>query len=106
LFDHAAEARRDIFNLSEAEAYGLGRTGGLAFGVVRLGGESEADHTFIGLFRCGVELREAGEAAGHQRQDAGGQRVERSEVADGALSEDAANTVDYVVRGQSRGLID
>jgi len=68
--------------------------------------ESYADHAFVGLLGGGVELREAGEAARYKRQDAGGQRVERPEMTDRALSEDAANAVDYVVRGQSRGLID
>ena len=59
----------------------------------------------VALFRGGEELGEAGVLAEQQRQHAGGHGVERAEVADGAFAGGAAHNVDYVVRGQSRGLI-
>ena len=39
-------------------------------------------------------------------KNAGGHGVERAEVADGALLQDAARAVDHVVRGESGGLVD
>ena len=56
-----------------------------AIGVIGVGGEAEADHAFIGFLGRGVELRQAGETAGDEREHAGGERVERAEMADGAL---------------------
>src|SRR5579864_2662988 len=84
----------------------LRRAGGLAFGVVGVGGKTKADGAFIGLLRCGVELGEAGEAANDQRKDAGGHGIESAEMADGTLIQDAADTVDDVVRSESGGLVD
>ena len=78
----------------------------IAFGVVGVGGEAEADGAFVGFFRGSVELREPGEIAGDERKDAGGHGIEGAEVADGAFVENAAGAVDHVVRGESGGLVD
>ena len=79
---------------------------GFAIGVVGVGGEAKADHAFVGFFRTDVKLRQAGETAGHEREYAGGQRIERTEMADGALLKDAAHSRDDIVRGPSGGLVD
>jgi hypothetical protein len=81
-------------------------TRGVAIGIVGVGGEAKADHAFVGFLRRGVELGEAGEAAGDEREHAGGERVEGAEMADGTLAENAAHAVDYVVGGPSGGLVD
>ena len=80
--------------------------GGIAFGVVGVGGEAEADRAFVGFFRGSVELRETREIAGDERKDAGGHGIEGAEVADGTFAENAAGAVDHVVRGKSGGLVD
>jgi hypothetical protein len=84
----------------------LRRSGGLAFGVVGVGGETEADDALVRLFRGGVELRQTGEIADYERENAGGEGVEGAEMADGALLQDAAYAVDDVVGGEACGLID
>ena len=88
----------------------MGRQGaighGFAVGVVGIGGEAEADHAFVSFLGRGVELGQAGEASGDEREDAGGQRVESAEMADGALLQNAAHAVDHVVRGPTGGLVD
>src|ERR1700686_5773211 len=50
----------------------LQRRGGLAIGVVGVGGEAEANHAFVSLLRMDVELRQAREGAEDNRQDSGG----------------------------------
>jgi len=79
---------------------------GVAVGVVGVGGEAEADHAFVGLLRRGVELGETGETAGDEGENAGGEWVEGAEMADGALLQNAAHAVDYVVGGPASGLVD
>ena len=79
---------------------------GFAIGVIGVGGEAEADHAFIGFLGCGVELCQASEAAGDEREDASGERVEGAEMAYGALPKNAAHAVDHVVRGPTGGLVD
>ena len=91
---------------SRAQGDWLRRSGGIAVGVIGVGGETEADGAFVCLFRRGVELRQAGEVSGDQGKDAGGHGIECAEVADGAFVEDAAGAVDDVVRGESGGLVD
>lgn len=78
----------------------------LAVGVIRIGGEAEADHAFVGFLRGGVELRQARETSGDEREHAGGERIQRAEMADGALLQNMAHAVDHVVRGEPGGLID
>src|SRR5581483_11530466 len=68
----------------------LRRRCGLAFGVVGIGGEAEADLSLVGLLRCHVKLGKAGHTADNQREDAGGHGVERAQMADGAFVENAA----------------
>jgi hypothetical protein len=54
----------------------------------------------------GVELRQAREVAEDNRQDSGGRGVEGSEMADRALTENSAHTIDHVVRREAGRLID
>jgi len=71
--------------------------GGLAIGIVGIGGEAEANYALVGLLGVGVELREAGQVADDDGQDSGGRGVEGSEMTDGTLAENAAHAVDHVV---------
>src|ERR1051326_853220 len=84
----------------------LRRACGLAFGVVGIGGKTKTNGALVGLLGGVVELGEASEAAHDQRKDAGGHGIEGAEMADGALIQDAADTVDDVVRSESGGLVD
>src|ERR1700751_5968577 len=84
LFDPSAEVGGLGFELFPAQIYGFGLAGGLAFGVVGVGGESEADDAFVGFFRRDVELREAREAADDKWENSGSHGIERAEMSDGA----------------------
>src|SRR5580704_1576943 len=86
--------------------YSLLSAHGFAIGVIGVSGEAEADYAFVGLLGGGVELGQTGKTANYQRQYAGGGRIKRPEMPHRTLVQNAAYTVDYVVRGQSRGLID
>ena len=116
LLDYALEFRGEELESFQVEICGRGWTDGgvgpsmvrdrFAVGVVGVSGEAETDGAFVGFFGVHVELGEASEAAGDEREDAGGERVEGAEVSDGALAEDAAHAVDDVVRRPSGGLVD
>jgi len=83
----------------------LGVGGGRALGVEGVGGEAEADRSFVGFVGGGEELREPGVFAQKQREYAGCHGVERTEVADGALAGGAADNVDDIVGGHARSFI-
>ncbi len=102
----AVEASGEGAEFVEGEGERLRVGGGCALGVEGVGGEAEADGAFVGFFRGGEELGEAGVLAEQQRENTGGHGVERAEVADGAFAGGAADDVDYVVRGHSRGFIE
>ena len=87
-------------------AHVLQRRGGLALGVVGVGGEAEANHAFVSLLGMDVELRQAREVAEDNRQNSGGRGVEGSEMADRALPENSAHAIDHVVRSQAGRFID
>jgi hypothetical protein len=106
LFDDAAEAGGKGMDLIWVERDWLECGCGLAFGIVGIRGEAEADCAFVSLFGLGVELGEAGEAADDKGQDAGGHGIEGTEVSDGALAEKAAGAGDDIVRGESGGFVD
>ena len=75
-------------------------------GIVRVGGKAESDDAFVGFLGGDVELRQARERSGDEWKDAGGERIERAKMADGALLEDAAHAVDYIVRGPTGRFVD
>ena len=54
----------------------------------------------------GVELRQAREVAEDNGQDSGSRGIQGAEMTDGALAENAAHTIDHVVRGETGRLID
>ena len=53
-----------------------------------------------------VELRQARQVAEDDGEDTGGGWIEGSEMSDGALAQNFAHTIDYIVRGQARRFID
>ena len=81
-------------------------SGGFAFGVVGVGGKAEPYDSFVLLFRAEVKLGETGEISNDQWEHAGGCWIKRAEMSDGAQAENAANSVDDVVRGHAGGLVD
>src|SRR5207245_7192282 len=85
---------------------GLGRGGWVAVCIVSIGREAKTDRAFVHFLGCGVKLRQASEIPNDQWQYAGGERVERPEMADGTLSQNAAHAINHVVRGQASGFID
>ena len=80
--------------------------GRLAGAVVGVGGPAEAHHALVDLVAARVELRQARGAPDHQRQHAGGDGVERSQVPDLLGPGDAAHLVHHVVRGPPFRFID
>ncbi len=106
MLDHSTKAGGDGFDFFCAQSYFLRFGCGAAFGIVGVGGEAEADRAFVGFFRGRVELRQAGEVAGHERENAGGHGVQGTEVSDRAFAKNAAGAVDHIVRGASGGLVD
>src|SRR5579871_800323 len=106
LLDGAAKMRSKRFKFVARHAYLLYLSGRLAFTIVGIGGKSKAHRALIHFFGTGIELGEAGETSDHERKNARGYGVERTEVSDRALLKNAAHAVDDVVRGQPCGFID
>ncbi len=106
LLDDAEESGGELLELLKVKVDGTNFADGFAIGIVSIGGEAEADHAFISFLRRDVKLRQPCEIADHQRKYTGGQRIERPEMADGALAENAAHAVDHVVGGPTSGLVD
>src|SRR5882762_1851003 len=90
----------------QLQADGLRRRGWLAVGVVSVGSEAKAHDAFVRLLRGGVELRQPRQAAGHERQNTRGERIQSPQVPDGPLAQDSPDAVDHVVGGEARGFID
>ena len=106
LGDDSAKAGGQGFEFRRDQSDRLRLSCGIAFGVVGVSGEAEADSAFVGFFLGSVELREPREISGDKRKDAGRHRIEGAQVADGTFAENAAGAVDHVVRGKSGGLVD
>src|SRR5882724_5846042 len=90
----------------QAESDGPNLADGFAIGVISVGGEAKADYAFVGFSRRGVKLRQARERSCDEGEDARGQGIERAEMADGLLLQNAAHAVDHIVRGPTGGLVD
>ena len=102
LRDRASELPCQRIELFPAQFDICRRAGGFTLSIVGVGGEAEADRAFVGLFRAEIELRQTGETTYYQRKDPGSHGVKRSEMSDGSLAEDAAGSMDDIVRGQAR----
>jgi hypothetical protein len=81
-------------------------TRGLAVGVVRVCGVTEAHGARIALPAAGIKARESRGPAEQQHQDARSQGVERAQVADLPESQQPANHFDCIVRGSAPGFLD
>ncbi len=99
LANHSAELGGESLDFIGLETNVLGCADRFALGVVGIGGEAEADRAFVGFLGFGVELSETSKVADDQGQDAGCHGIERTEMADGALAEDAAGAVDHIMGG-------
>ncbi len=106
LFDDSAKARSQDFDFMRVKRDFLRGGGGVPVGVIGIGGEAETHGSFVGFLGGCVELGKAGEITSNEGKDSGGHGIEGAEVSDGALAENAAGAVDYVVRGKSGGLVD
>jgi hypothetical protein len=92
-------------DVGEGQFGTLNESDGLAFGVVSVGGETETYLPFIYFRGIVKELGEAGEPAEYEWKDSGSHGVQGSQVTDAALAGDAADTIDYIVRSESYGLV-
>jgi len=106
LLDEAEECGGEGLQLFEAGVGGADLAHGFAIGIVSVGGEAEADHAFVVFLGSGVELRQAREVADDEREHAGGERIERAQMADGALLENPAHAVNHVVGSPTGGFVD
>ena len=79
---------------------------GLPGAIVGVGGPAEAHQALVDLVAARVELRQPRGASDHQRQHAGGDRVQRAQVPDLLGVGDAAHLAHHVVRGPALGLVD
>ena len=102
----AAEAFERLFERGRIDLRFSLLAGGLAGAVVSVGRPAEADHTFVDFVAARVKLRQARGAAEHQRQHAGGDRVERAQVADLLHAGDPPRFPHYVVRGPAFRFVD
>lgn len=84
---------------------GVGALGG-AFGVVGVSGVAETERSGVALASSGVEAYEAGGFAEKENEDAGGKRVERTEMADLAKARQMADGVDDVVGSAALRFVD
>src|ERR1700676_780985 len=84
------------------------RIGALRFsiGIVGVGGEAERESGGVALAPASVELHQPGGAPKQQYENSGGQRVERSQVADLPESREMAHRIDDVVGSLALGLVD
>ena len=80
--------------------------GRFARSIVAAGGPAEANCAFINLVAARIELRQPGGALNHNRQHAGGDRVESSQVPDLFRFSNAAHLIHHIVRGPAPRLID
>jgi hypothetical protein len=106
LQDVSGEGGQMLLDLGESRRGALDGANGLSLGVVRVCGKPETHFSFIHFGGIVKKLREAREAANHEGQDPGGHWVEGSKVADAALSDDSANAIDDVVRGEVGGFVE
>ena len=101
----SSESWQVLLNLGERRRDALYGANGLTFGIVCIGRKAKTYLPFIHFGGIVKELGEASKAANHQWQDSGGHRIEGSEVADAALSDDAADAVDDIVRCEVGGFV-
>src|SRR5581483_5776393 len=97
LRDFTSKLRREFAHVIERECRFLRGGEWPPFGVVGVSGKTEADDALVTFSRCEIKLRQPGHIAKDQRQNASGQRIERAEVADGLLLEDAPHARDNIV---------
>src|SRR6266498_1482045 len=106
LFDDSLKHPCQLAYLSHRDPRLLHGTDGFAFSVVSVSRKSEANYTFVALFRRHVELSQPSQISEHQWQHAGRQRIECTQVPDRSLLQNAAHTIDDIVRGEAGRLID
>ena len=82
------------------------RTLGLTFGIVSVSGKTKTETSGVAFAAAGIKLDQARSATEKKYEDTGGQRIERTEMANLAKSGEMANGVNDVVRGFSLRLID
>ena len=75
-------------------------------GVLGVGGFSELEGSFVLLVLGHEEILNAGGPTDDEHEEAGGDGVESTAVADLSLMEAAADKIDDIVRGSSGGFID
>ena len=102
----AIESSACRFSSSPSSDTGVCGPTGFPFGVVCGGGLTKADAAGVGLLHPAEKLRQARVAPQQQRQHAGRHRVERTQMPDGALAEDAPGTRNHIVRGHARRLVE
>ena len=78
----------------------------VAFAVAADRGLAELQRGRVGLVRVEADLRELGGSTEADRQQAGGQRVERAGVARLLRLEDALDLLQRVIAGQADGLVE
>ena len=96
----------EFFESGAIEDGRIVRTLWLAFGVVSVGGEAEAEACGVAFAASGIKLNEAGGAAQEKYEDAGGERVESAKMADLTHSGKVADGIDDVVGSFALGLVD
>ena len=96
----------EFFESGFVEDRRIVRTLRLAFGVVSVGGKAETEAGGIAFAAAGIKLDEASGAAEEQNEDTGGERIERTEMADLAESGEVADGVHNVVRSFALRLVD
>src|SRR5579885_2789379 len=77
-----------------------------AIGVVRVGGEAEAEARGVALSPAGIEARKPRRAPEEQNQDSCREGIERAEMADLAEASEMPDGIDHVVRRLALGLVD
>ena len=106
LLNQAAELRSHKLELFFVQRNSLRGAGGIAFGIVGVGGEPETDRALVTFFGMQIELSQPRKIANYEWQYASGHGIERTEVSNRALAENTPDAADHVMRGQAGGLID
>src|SRR5205807_7308876 len=76
-----------------------------ALGIIGVGGKTETDAGGVTFAAAGIELHQARGTSKQEDEDTGGERVERTKMADLAKSGETPNGVDDVVGSFSLRLV-
>src|SRR5712691_9447912 len=106
LFNHADELTCGLANLGLRTLHLGFSSGGLSGGIIGIGGKTQADFTLVLLLAMQIKLCQPRHPAQQHGQNSGRHGVECAQVANRALTRDASQPVDGVMRGHTSRFVE